>query len=97
MATTQDRIAAPAAAPPAAGANTMKWFGLAIAIALGLVILLMPTPTGLTVTGQRVLAIIAFTVALWVFQVLNKRGGSFAADDVEILAQLARSAALIVV
>jgi anion transporter len=49
----------------------MKWFGLAIAIALGLVIMLMPTPAGLTPTGQRVLAIIAFTVALWVFQVLN--------------------------
>jgi DASS family divalent anion:Na+ symporter len=49
----------------------MKWIGLAIAIALGLAILLMPTPAGLTVTGQRVLAITAFTVCLWVFQVVN--------------------------
>jgi putative methionine-R-sulfoxide reductase with GAF domain len=31
-----------------------------------------------------------------VFQVLNKRGGPFAADDVEILAHLAQSAALVV-
>jgi anion transporter len=70
MATTQDRIAAPAAAP-AVGASGMRWLGLAIAIAIGLAIMMMPTPAGLTPTGQRVLAIIAFTVALWVFQVLN--------------------------
>lgn len=70
MATTQDRIAAPASAP-AVGAGGMRWLGLAIAVAIGLTIMLMPTPAGLTPTGQRVLAIIAFTVALWVFQVLN--------------------------
>jgi hypothetical protein len=34
---------------------------------------------------------------LGVFQVLNKRGGAFNSDDVEILAQSARSAALVVV
>ncbi len=71
MATTQERIAAPAAAAPAVGANNMKWFGLGIAIILGLVILMMPQPAGLTPAGQRVLAITAFTVALWVFQVIN--------------------------
>jgi di/tricarboxylate transporter len=71
MATTQDRIAAPAAAAPAVGANNMKWLGLGIAIILGLVILMMPQPAGLTPAGQRVLAITAFTVALWVFQVVN--------------------------
>jgi len=71
MATTQDRIAAPAAAAPAVGANNMKWLGLGIAIIVGLVILLMPQPAGLTPAGQRVLAITAFTVVLWVFQVVN--------------------------
>src|SRR5215475_13549569 len=71
MATTQERIAAPAAAAPAVGASGMKWVGLAIAIALGVLILLLPTPAGLTLTGQRVLAITAFTVCLWVFQVIN--------------------------
>jgi len=69
MATTQDRIAAPAAA--AAPASNSKWFGLALAIVIGLIILLMPTPKGLTVTGQHVLAIVAFTVTMWVFQVVN--------------------------
>src|SRR5689334_10005713 len=71
MATTQERIAAQAAAPPAASVNNMKWLGLAIAIAVGLLIMLLPTPAGLTVVGQRVLAITAFTVCLWVFQVVN--------------------------
>jgi di/tricarboxylate transporter len=69
MATTQDRIAAPAAA--AAPASNSKWFGLALAIVIGLIILMMPTPKGLTVTGQHVLAIVAFTVTMWVFQVVN--------------------------
>jgi DASS family divalent anion:Na+ symporter len=71
MATTQETITARAAAPPAATAGSMKWVGLAVAIAIGLLILLIPTPAGLTVTGQRVLAITAFTVCLWVFQVIN--------------------------
>jgi di/tricarboxylate transporter len=71
MATIQERVAAPAAPPPAAGANNMRWFGLAFAIVLGLIIMFIPTPAGLTAVGQRVLAIIAFTVVLWVFQVIN--------------------------
>ena len=71
MATIQERVAPAAAPPPASPANSMKWFGLAIAIALGLTIMFIPTPAGLTPVGQRVLAIIAFTVALWVFQVIN--------------------------
>jgi anion transporter len=72
MATTQESIRARAAAPPAAAAsNNMKWVGLGIALVLGLAILFLPTPVGLTVTGQRVLAITAFTVCLWVFQVVN--------------------------
>jgi len=71
MATTQETITARAAAPPAATANNMKWIGLAVAIAVGLLILFIPTPAGLTVTAQRVLAITAFTVCLWVFQVVN--------------------------
>src|SRR5262245_28298449 len=71
MASTQERVAARAAAPPAAAANNMRWLGLAIAIVIGLSIMLMPTPAGLTPVGQRVLAITAFTVCLWVFQVVN--------------------------
>ena len=71
MATTQETIKARAAVPPASGATNMKWIGLAVAVALGLLILFISTPVGLTPTGQRVLAITAFTVCLWVFQVVN--------------------------
>lgn len=71
MATTQETVSARAAALPAPGANTMKWLGLGLAMLVGLIVMLMPTPEGLTLTGQRVLAITAFTVLLWVFQVLN--------------------------
>jgi len=71
MATTQERVAARPAAPPAAAASNMKWLGLGIAIVVGLLILMIPTPAGLTPVGQRVLAITAFTVSLWVFQVVN--------------------------
>src|SRR5438477_3362983 len=70
MATTQETVTARAAAPPAK-ANGMKWLGLALAIALALIIMFIPTPAGLTRTGQLVLAITAFTVVLWVFQVIN--------------------------
>lgn len=48
-----------------------KFLLLAIAVVVGLAILYMPTPSGLTPPGQRVLAITGFTVALWVFQVVN--------------------------
>jgi di/tricarboxylate transporter len=71
MATTQDRLTAPAAVAPAVGPSTMKWFGLGLAIVIGLIIMMMPTPAGLTPVGQKVLAITAFTVVLWVFQVIN--------------------------
>jgi di/tricarboxylate transporter len=55
----------------ATGQSGRKLLLLAVAVAVGLVLLFMPTPQGLTPTGQRVLAIIGFTVALWVFQVVN--------------------------
>jgi anion transporter len=42
-----------------------------MAIVIGLIIMYMPTPAGLTPVGQRVLAIVAFTVTMWVFQVVN--------------------------
>src|SRR5256885_1147046 len=56
-----------------------RMIGLILAIVIGLIILLMPTPQGLQTTTaagvsnvpQRVLAIIAFTVILWVFSVVN--------------------------
>jgi anion transporter len=48
-----------------------KWIGLALAILAGAAVLSLPTPHGLSSMAQRVLAIAAFTVILWVFQVMN--------------------------
>jgi anion transporter len=48
-----------------------KWIGLGIAVIVGLAIFLLPTPHGLARPAQCVLAIIAFTVVLWIFQVMN--------------------------
>jgi solute carrier family 13 (sodium-dependent dicarboxylate transporter), member 2/3/5 len=48
-----------------------KWVGLTLAILAGAAILALPTPHGLSVLAHRVLAIAAFTVILWVFQVMN--------------------------
>ncbi len=72
MATTQETAGARAAVPPAVvAASGRRWLGLGLALVIGLIIFMMPTPAGLTPTGQRVLAITAFTVTMWVFQVLN--------------------------
>ncbi|HEV3040986.1 MAG TPA: SLC13 family permease [Candidatus Angelobacter sp.] len=48
-----------------------KWIGLGIALAIGSLIFLLPTPHGLGRPAQSVLAIVAFTVVLWIFQVMN--------------------------
>src|SRR2546430_691284 len=66
MATTQETVTARAAAPPAAGSNGMKWIGLAGAIALALIIMLIPTPARFGHTRPLVLAISAFTGAIMV-------------------------------
>jgi anion transporter len=65
MAATNTVVKTPAAKP------RLKWIGFGIAIVIGLAIFALPTPHGLAQPAQRVLAIIAFTVVLWMFQVMN--------------------------
>jgi len=61
-----------AAAPPVAKAvSGVKWLWFAIAIVVGLVVGLMPTPQGLPHNGQLVLAILAFAIVLWAAEVMN--------------------------
>ena len=48
-----------------------KWIGLTLAVLVGVAVLALPTPHGLSTLAHRVLAIAAFTVILWVFQVMN--------------------------
>jgi anion transporter len=65
------RPVAPPLAAAAASSPKIKWIPLVIAIVLGLAIVLMPTPHGLTRIAQLVLGITAFTAMLWATQVIN--------------------------
>jgi anion transporter len=60
------------ATPPksaALPAVKLVWFGIAIAV--GFVVALMPTPQGLTQHAQLVLAIVAFSIVMWAAEVMN--------------------------
>ncbi len=46
-----------------------KIFGAIFGVALAIVLRLLPTPHGLTPVGHSILAILALTVSLWVFEV----------------------------
>ena len=48
-----------------------SWLYLLIAAVIGITVVLMPTPHGLSRTGQLVLAVTAVTVALWMFGVMS--------------------------
>lgn len=57
--------------PPRVALRTSKWIWLAVAIIVGIVLAVLPTPHGLSRIAQLVLAITAFTVVLWAAQVMN--------------------------
>jgi len=66
--------AAPPASPPSnvvTGPSAKQWIILAIAIAVGLAIITLPTPQGLSRIAQLVLGITAFTAVLWASQIIN--------------------------
>lgn len=48
-----------------------KWYSLALAFLIFLVILLFPTPEGLTLEGHRALAIFVLTVILWILRPIS--------------------------
>jgi anion transporter len=48
-----------------------SWLYLLLAVLIGTAIVLMPTPHGLSRTGQLVLAVTALTVTLWMFRVMS--------------------------
>jgi len=63
---------ATAPAPAATGPSLqMKWLMFAIAAAVGLGIIFMPQPHGLSRIAQEVLGITAFTAVLWATSVIN--------------------------
>ncbi len=51
--------------------NKSKLIGLFVALLVGAIIMILPTPAGLTRLGLSVLAVAAFTILLWLFQVTN--------------------------
>ncbi len=65
------RPVAPPSGPAAGSSSGKKWILTLIAIAVGLAIVLSPTPHGLTRIAQLVLGITAFTAVLWASQVIN--------------------------
>jgi len=64
-------MSATVAAPQAKAATRPKWIWVAVAIAVAIGIAALPTPHGLTRPAHLVLAITAFSVVLWAFQVMN--------------------------
>lgn len=73
-----DTSASPPSAPSAAAAQavvptpklTLHW-GLFAAVAALLVVLAIPQPEGLTVAGQRMLAILAFAIVVWITEAVS--------------------------
>lgn len=68
MMSTAADIAKPTATVGAA-VGGKKWIWLGGALIVGTIVVVLPTPVGLSPTAQYVLGIMAFTVTLWVFNV----------------------------
>jgi anion transporter len=58
------------AKPVQANWLTANW-GLLLAVAVLIIILLLPTPAGLSVAGHRMLAILAFAVIVWMTEAID--------------------------
>jgi anion transporter len=48
-----------------------RWIALAVATGLLAAVLLAPLPAGLTVAGQRVLAVLAFAIVVWITEAVS--------------------------
>lgn len=64
-------VAVSPAPPKAQVISSSKWIWLVVAVIIGAVIAVLPTPQGLSHIAHMVLAITAFTVVLWAAQVMN--------------------------
>ena len=86
MATAQMRSVAPGATPPSRAQSSWlraNW-GLLLGVAALAVIAVLPTPEGLPVAGQRMLALLAFAVIVWMTEALD-----YAVSAVVIAASMA--------
>ena len=71
MATAETRAAAPAKLSPPSEARLRANWGLLLGIAALIVIAVLPAPEGLPVAGQRMLALLAFAVIVWMTEALD--------------------------
>lgn len=71
MTTVTSGSAAPAAAPAAQPGWLRANWGLLLALAALVAVLLMPTPAGLPVAGHRMLGILVFAVVLWMTEAVD--------------------------
>jgi anion transporter len=62
---------APATFTAAGSGSMLKNWGLIAAVAVLIVILALPTPAGLPLAGQRMLAVFGFAVTVWVTEALD--------------------------
>lgn len=66
----QARRGTAATASAAAPGMTLHW-GLFLAVAVLLGVLAIPQPEGLTIAGQRMLAILAFAIVVWITEAVS--------------------------
>ncbi len=53
------------------GAGAVKQYGLLIGIAILLIAIMLPTPEGLTVAGQRMLGLLLFSIVIWMTEAVS--------------------------
>jgi anion transporter len=87
-------MSATASAAIAKPAATRKWGWLAVATLTGIAVALAPTPSGLTATGQTVLAIMLFMVIIWATQVIQNGLASILMMGLLVLAGVKPASAL---
>ena len=71
MATTGSRSATATGLPPTLSSWMRSNWGLWLAVVALMVVTFLPTPAGLPVAGQRMLAVLAFAVIVWMSEALD--------------------------
>jgi len=71
MATTGSRSATATGLPPTLSSWMRSNWGLWLAVVALVAVTLLPTPAGLPVAGQRMLAVLAFAVIVWMSEALD--------------------------
>jgi len=68
------RPAGPKVPSPAQPSWLRSNWGVMLAVAALVAVMLLPTPEGLAIAGQRMLAVLAFAVIVWMTEALDYAG-----------------------